>query len=193
MKARAVAVAAVLLVAILGPATAWGEPPAISLGISGPADGATMNGNVAKLAMEVMGVTIVAPNGDTSGKTGHFHVFIDRDPVPVGTVIPEEKGIVHSETNPIVVPGLALGAHRLTVVIGDAEHRRISDATATTNVNVAGAAIQASDPATAGPAGPALARTGRAMRLELALAGVLLVLAGFCVGLNGRREQPQRV
>jgi hypothetical protein len=124
------------------------SPAAISLGIASPTDGTTIKGNVVKLFMNVSGISIVKPDGDTSGKTGHFHVFIDRDPLPVGAVIPKEKGIVHSETNPIVVAGLTLGAHHLTVVIGDGTHRRISDAQATVTVNVSGPAIQASAPAT---------------------------------------------
>ena len=132
--------------------TASSSPAGTSLSISSPADGATVKGNVVKLAMTVSGISIVKPDGDTSGKTGHFHVFIDRDPLPAGAVIPKEKGIVHSEANPVVVPGLTLGAHRLTVVLGDGTHRRIGDAQATVTVNVSGPAIQASAPATV-PAG----------------------------------------
>jgi hypothetical protein len=73
----------------------------------------------------VTGLAIVKADGDTSGATGHFHVFIDRDPVAVGQPIPKEKGIVHSAENPIKLYGLAPGQHRMTVVVGDGAHKRI--------------------------------------------------------------------
>jgi hypothetical protein len=127
----------------------------MSLAITSPADGTSIKGNVVKLVLSVTGISIVKPDGDTSGKTGHFHVFIDRDPLPRGTVIPKEKGIVHSETNPVTVAGLTLGSHRLTVVLGDGTHRRIGDVQAATNVNVTGPAIQASAPETVAAGQPA--------------------------------------
>lgn len=84
-----------------------------------------VEGDAAVLTMKVGGVTIVAANGDTSGKSGHFHVFIDREPLKEGETIPKEDGIVHSADNPIRVPGLSPGEHDLTVVLGDGNHTRI--------------------------------------------------------------------
>jgi len=71
------------------------------------------------------GFTIVAADGDTSGTTGHYHVFVDRDPVAPGAVIPTEEGIIHSTDNPVVVDGLEPGMHRFVVVLGDGLHKRI--------------------------------------------------------------------
>ena len=96
-----------------------------------------VEGDTAVLTMKVGGVTIVAPNGDTSGSTGHFHVFIDREPVAEGKTIPKEDGIVHSADNPIRVTGLSPGEHELTVVLGDGNHNRIhGDLEADTMVTV---------------------------------------------------------
>jgi len=38
----------------------------------------TLEGNVLTIPVTVSGIQIVKPNGDTSGKTGHFHIFIDK-------------------------------------------------------------------------------------------------------------------
>ena len=88
---------------------------------------AKVEGDTAVLTMKVGGITIVAADGDTSGKSGHFHVFIDREPLKEGETIPKEDGIVHSADNPIRVPGLTKGEHELTVVLGDGNHQRIHD------------------------------------------------------------------
>lgn len=96
-----------------------------------------VEGDAAVLTMKVGGVTIVAPDGDTSGKSGHFHVFIDREPLKEGETIPKEDGIVHSADNPIRVPGLSPGEHELTVVVGDGNHTRIhGEIEATTMVTI---------------------------------------------------------
>lgn len=96
-----------------------------------------VEGDTAVLTMRVGGITIVAPDGDTSGKSGHFHVFIDREPLKEGETIPKEAGIVHSADNPIRVPGLSPGKHELTVVVGDGNHQRIhGDIEAETTVTI---------------------------------------------------------
>ena len=108
-----------------------------SLAIESPADGATVAAGDIKLKMATTGVTIVAADGDASGKSAHFHVFIDREPVAEGKAIPKEAGIIHSTDNPIPVPGLSPGKHTLTVVYGDGNHTRIhGDASATIELTV---------------------------------------------------------
>jgi hypothetical protein len=108
-----------------------------SLEIAGPDDGASVTAADVRLTVKTTGVTIVAADGDTSGDTAHFHVFVDRDPTPVGEVIPKEPGIIHSTDNPIPVPGLAPGKHKLTVVYGDGTHKRIhADAEDTIEITV---------------------------------------------------------
>jgi hypothetical protein len=87
----------------------------------------SVKGNVVTLPVDVAGVEIVKPDGDTSGDSGHFHVFVDREPVAVGEAIPKERGVVHSADNPIKVWGLEPGEHEFTVVVGDGTHKRIND------------------------------------------------------------------
>ncbi len=60
------------------------KPAGPSLKITSPANGEHIKGNVVSLALESTGITIVKADGDASGKSGHFHVFIDADPVPAG-------------------------------------------------------------------------------------------------------------
>jgi hypothetical protein len=109
----------------------------------------TIEGNVVSMKARVTGIEIVKADGDTSEKTGHFHVFIDRDPVDVGEVIPKEAGIVHTTDNPIKVYGLSVGEHTLTVVIGDGTHKRFGeDLEQTATVDVKGPSVDGTAPAT---------------------------------------------
>ena len=89
-----------------------------AVSIASPADGAVIKGNVVTLNLKVTGLDIVAADGDTSGESGHLHVFVDQEPVAVGAAIPKAPGIIHSVDNPIVVPGLSVGQHTLTVRAG---------------------------------------------------------------------------
>lgn len=120
------------------------EPP--SLRIASPADGEAVGGNVVELDMEVENLRIAKADGDTSGRTGHFHVFIDRDPVPEGSIIPREPGIIHTTEDPIMVTGLPVGEHNIRVVLGDGTHKRIGTAEAGVRVNVQGPSVQAKAP-----------------------------------------------
>lgn len=86
---------------------------------------ATVEGNTAVLTMEVSGIDIVPADGDTSGDTGHFHVFVNTPPVQEGVVIAQDTGVIHSAANPIRVPDLPPGEHTLIVVLGDGDHARI--------------------------------------------------------------------
>jgi hypothetical protein len=120
---------------------------ALAVQIVSPQPNSTVKGNVVDLKLAPQGVRIVKADGDTSGKTGHFHVFLDRTPPPAGVGIPKETGIVHSADNPIRLSGLTAGKHRLVVVLGDGAHRRIGTTQAATTVTVEGPAVQASAPA----------------------------------------------
>ena len=122
------------------------------LAIASPAEGASVKGNVVTLDLEGTGVRIAAADGDRSGATGHYHLFVDREPPAPGTVIPREPGVVHTTDDPVVVPGLAVGTHRFVVVYGDGTHARLGTAQAGTTVKVEGPSVDASAPA-ASPAG----------------------------------------
>lgn len=122
------------------------EAAAPSLRIASPGDGESIGGNVVELDMEAENIRILKADGDTSGKTGHFHVFIDREPVPEGSVIPQEPGIIHSADDPIMVTGLPVGEHNLKVVLGDGTHKRIGTMEAAVKVNVQGPSVRATAP-----------------------------------------------
>jgi hypothetical protein len=133
-------------------ATTQSPAKSSSITISEPKDGAEIKGNVIDLKVEVEGIQIVKADGDTSGKTGHFHVFIDKDPVDIGEVVPREAGIIHSADNPIQITGLTKGSHTLTVVVGDGAHKRLAlpdddEAEASVEVEVEGPSVDASAPA----------------------------------------------
>lgn len=122
------------------------DSPALS--ITAPADGAKIAGNVVTLELKLTGIDVIKADGDTSGKTGHFHVFVDKEPVAVGAPIDKAPGIIHSADNPLVIPGLSVGDHKLTVVVGDGAHTRLDVDAAVVNVRVDGPSIDATAPAT---------------------------------------------
>lgn len=125
----------------------------------------SVEGNVVRLPVTVEGVEIVAPDGDTSGGSGHFHVFVDREPVEEGEVIPRERGVVHSAENPIAIYGLQPGEHTFQVVLGNGIHERIhGDVDDSVTVEVEGPSVQGSAPATA--------EAGEDVRVELTSQGV---------------------
>ena len=127
-----------------GPPTSAG-PPAV-LAIVSPATGAVVAGNVVRLDLTSSGITIVPADGGTGSRRGHYHVFIDREPVDSGAVIPVAADIIHTADDPIVIPGLTVGSHRISVIFGDGTHRRIGLNEASTSFTVAGPAIDASAP-----------------------------------------------
>jgi hypothetical protein len=124
------------------------RPPHRRSASPAPTDGTNIKGNVVTLAVESPGIEIKKADGDTSGRTGHYHVFIDGDPVAPGEVIAKGPGIVHSADNPIVIYGLTAGSHKLTVVLGNGAHARIGSSKSTVTVVVAGPSLDATALAT---------------------------------------------
>ncbi len=116
------------------------------LAIVSPATGAEVRGNIVRLDVSSSGISITAADGDTSGRTGHYHVFVDRDPVAAGDIIPVAADIIHTTDDPIVIPGFRVGRHELTVVYGDGTHRRLGFTEAATSFTVAGPSVDASAP-----------------------------------------------
>ena len=135
-----------------GPPTSAG-PPAV-LAIVSPATGDVVAGNVVRLDVTSSGITIVPADGGTGSRRGHYHVFVDRDPVDTGAVIPVAADIIHTADDPIVIPGLAVGPHRVSVVFGDGTHRRVGLNEASTSFTVAGPSIDASVPPNVGAGQP---------------------------------------
>ena len=86
-----------------------------------PADGATVGQDV-KVVFGVKGVA-VAPATDTAPGTGHHHLLIDTDMVPLDQPIPSDYNHIHlggGQTE--VVLTLPQGTHTLQLLLGDHEH-----------------------------------------------------------------------
>jgi hypothetical protein len=119
----------------------------VSLSIANVSD--SVEGNVVSLPINIEGIDIKAADGDDSGESGHFHVFIDREPVEVGETIPVEAGVVHSAENPVKLYGLSPGSHEFTVVLGDGTHTRIEEEIEdSVTIDVEGPSVDGTAPAT---------------------------------------------
>ena len=148
-------------------AQADAEGPAVT--ITGPADGTAVKGNVATLDFAVEGLTIVKADGDRSGRTGHLHVFLDREPVKTGEVIPTDATVIHTTDDPLKVTGLKVGKHTLTVVLGDGAHMRLGKSQDSVTVNVEGPSVDAT--------APAVVPAGQPVSVAATVEGVQLVKA----------------
>ena len=129
----------------------------------------SVKGNVVPIDVSARNVRIVTADGDTSGTTGHYHVFIDREPVRPGAEIPRAPDVVHSTDDPVRVTGLTTGSHTFHVVIGDGTHHRLSNAEATVKVRVTGPSVDAS--------APAEVEAGQPFEVAVKVEGVTLVKA----------------
>lgn len=140
-----------------------------SVQIASPASGTSVTGNVVALDLTASGIQIVKANGDTTGATGHFHVFVDKAPVAAGATIDKAPGIIHSTEDPLRVTGLKAGKHTLTVILGDGAHRRIGTTEDSIEVTVDGPTADATAPATIKP--------GETLSIDVAVEGLTLVKA----------------
>lgn len=138
----------------------------VRLALTRPGPRVTVEGNVVELDLSTSNIAIEKADGNRSGRSGHFHVFIDKDPVEPGEVIPAEAGIVHTDEDPITIAGLTTGAHKLTVVLGDGTHRRIGKSAVSTEVTVKGPSVTLT--------APAFSPTQRPVSLQLATEGVAI-------------------
>lgn len=110
-----------------------------------PEDGMLL-GNTATLELSASGLRLVEPDGDTSGRTGHFVVFVDAEPVGVGARVEPGEGVIEAFENPVRVTGLGVGSHELAVVVADGASRRMNDHLATATVRVKPPTLKASAP-----------------------------------------------
>lgn len=103
------------------PAVATTEAKDVSIEASAPETVAA--GQPVPVTIKVEGLTLVKADGDTSGATGHLHLFVDREPTPAGQPIPAgQADIIHTAATEVPVPGLAAGEHTIWVVAGDGAH-----------------------------------------------------------------------
>ena len=115
-----------------------------------PEDGKLM-GNVAKLELSGAGLDVMEPDGDTSGRTGHYVVFVDRDPVAFGAKIPEGRDVIETTEGEVTIPGFTSGSHTVYLALADGAHRRIGTKVAEAQLSVSGPTLRA----TANPTSPA--------------------------------------
>lgn len=108
-----------------------------------PKDG-SVAGNVVDLELSGAGVKVVEPEGDTSGKSGHYVVFVDREPVAPGEKTPEDRQVVEATEPEVRLTGLTVGPHQVAVVLADGARRRIGEKVARAEVNVKGPSVRAS-------------------------------------------------
>lgn len=154
----------VVLTATALAAAGCGSPPTIS--ISRPASGTHVAGNVATLHVGATGISLVAADGDRSGNTGHFAVYVDAPPVAAGDVITPGQAVITTASTEIPVAGLQVGRHMLTIVLADGSERRLTSASATVQVTIDGPSV------TAGIVGAVSA--GHAFALQLSTFGVTI-------------------
>lgn len=105
--------------------TATPQAPKPEIFFREPVDGAT----VSRTFTVVFGLKDwgVAPATVDFPRTGHFHILIDTDAGPVGTVIPADSLHRHFGTGAIETTlTLAPGTYTLRAVLGDHEHKVIS-------------------------------------------------------------------
>lgn len=95
-----------------------------SIAITAPLDGDTTSSPVT-LEVTASGVEIAAA-GDAVEGAGHFHAFVDQEPVAEGEAIPQETdGIFHFATGSLDLE-LEPGEHTVTVILGNNAHLRLA-------------------------------------------------------------------
>lgn len=103
---------------------AAGQTDAMSVRISQPADGATVDGGSVRVVFEVENVEI-APAGTMESGTGHHHLLVNTDLTPEGQPIPATEGVhVHfgrGQTE-YEMTDLAPGDYTIIAVVADGVH-----------------------------------------------------------------------
>ena len=163
MISRRVLFVAFAAVALIGTAcnktdTNAGPNPDAAIHLVAPPIGTIVKGDAVTLRLTPVNVHITKANGDTSGMSAHYHVFIDRPPVAPGQVIPKEPGIIHTADNPIRLTGLGIGTHQIFVVLGDGTHHRLGRSVVHTSVHVEGPSVRITGPSTAKVGEPVVVR-----------------------------------
>ena len=112
------------------------EKPSGKVFISEPKDGGIVKSPF-KVVMGVEGMTI-KPAGEIVSGTGHHHLLINGDPIPAGTVIPNDDTHKHfgkGETEATLE--LAPGDYKITLQFADGLHQSYGpEFSSTINVKV---------------------------------------------------------
>ena len=109
-----------------------------------PANGATVKSPVRLVFGSEMVTIAPVPPGEISEaqvrpNTAHYHLGLDTDCLPVGTVIPKANPWVHfGDGKNVIDMQLPPGMHKLVVQAGDDRHATMTGLCETISVNVTG-------------------------------------------------------
>lgn len=112
----------------LGGAATVEPPPGAKVFFVTPADGANLSGPLeeGKLKFPVtMGVEniLVRPAGEIVKGTGHHHIIVDGQGIPLGTAVPKDETHLHfGQGQTSAELALAPGEHTLTLQFADGAH-----------------------------------------------------------------------
>jgi hypothetical protein len=115
----------VILVVACGPAADRNEnDESVAAIILEPADGAVIQAASVRVVLGASGIEI-APADQERPRTGHHHIYVDRELTPDGEVMPQgEAGLIHlgrAQTEH-TIEGLAPGEHVIIARLGDWQH-----------------------------------------------------------------------
>ena len=103
-------------------------PPGAKVFFTSPTDGAKLNGPLtegkAKVAVK-MGVEniVVQPAGEVVKGTGHHHIIVDGEGIPLGTIVPKDETHLHFGKGQTEAElELPPGEHKLTLQFADGAH-----------------------------------------------------------------------
>ena len=103
-----------------------------------PKDGATVKSPVAIEFGSDMFTIAAVPAGEVTSVragTGHYHVAVDADCLPAGSVIPKAAPWVHfGDGKNVIEMQLTPGPHKLTVQAGDDKHQTMTGLCETINI-----------------------------------------------------------
>ena len=107
-----------------------------------PANGSTVKSPVHLVFGSEMFTIAAVPPGevtDVRPNTGHFHLGVDTDCLPAGSVIPKANPWVHfGDGKNTIDMQLSPGSHKLVVQAGDDKHATMTGLCETITVNVQG-------------------------------------------------------
>jgi hypothetical protein len=136
-------VGALILTASIAVAACGGSSPEGKVFFAEPKDGATVKSPVKIVFGSEMPFTIApVPPGEIAPEAvrpniGHYHLGVDTDCLPVGTVIPKANPWVHfGQGNNNIDMQLTPGPHKLVVQAGDDRHATMTGLCETINVTV---------------------------------------------------------
>jgi hypothetical protein len=128
------------LIVLVVAASACGTAPKARVFFVEPADGATVKSPVhLKFGVENYQIAAVPQGTVETARTGmgHYHVAVDSDCLPAGTVIQKAAPWVHFGTgNAEIDMQLPPGMHKLTLQLGDDLHKAVEGLCTSINVNV---------------------------------------------------------